>query len=202
MDPEHKYKRIYNPNSNRCQNHDYSEEWFYFITICTKDRQNFLWNIVGWKMILNWMWEIVENDILKLSEYHENLEIDEFIVMPNHIHMIMILKNKNVYTICRDVSQKRLYNSLNKKFTNDNWKGNFSKISPKKWSIWNILKLFKWFLTKKLNKSYGSYIFNFAWQSNYYDRIIRGEKELFNIRKYIQENPQKWELDENNLDNF
>jgi hypothetical protein len=79
MEINYKWNKIYNPNSNRHQNHDYSENWYYFITVCTHNRENHFWNIINWKMILNWIWEIVEEDILKLPMYHENLEIDEFV---------------------------------------------------------------------------------------------------------------------------
>lgn len=188
---EYKFKERYNPKSNRLQNYDYSANGRYFITICTKDRENYFWEIVDWKMILNEIWWIVENEILNIWIFRENVIIDEYMVMPNHVHFVLILDNNE----CRDVLPKRLYEN-----ENNNYNNNFSKISPKKWTIWNIMKLFKWFTTKTINKSQNEIFF--AWQTNYYDRIIRDEDELSRIRKYIDENPEKWEQDKDNEENL
>lgn len=191
MEAEYKFKERYNPKSNRLQNYDYSANGRYFITICTKDRENYFWEIVDWKMILNEIWWIVENEILNIWIFRENVIIDEYMVMPNHVHFVLILDNNE----CRDVLPKRLYEN-----ENNNYNNNFSKISPKKWTIWNIMKLFKWFTTKTINKSQNEIFF--AWQTNYYDRIIRDEDELSRIRKYIDENPEKWEQDKDNEENL
>jgi REP element-mobilizing transposase RayT len=87
----------------------------------------------------------------------------------------------------RDVLPKHLY---------------FSKISPKQWTIWNIVKLFKWYTTKKINRLWDKTHIYFSWQANYYDRIIRDEEGLQRIRKYIVENPLKWEFDKNNAEDL
>ena len=106
MQPDDKFKQKYSPKSSRLQNYDYSSDWWCFITICTKDRENYFGEIVDWKMILNEYGEIVSEDILWISKHYINVEIDEFVVMPNHIHLIIFIVWNNV---CRDVSQKHLY---------------------------------------------------------------------------------------------
>ena len=63
MLPEYKYKQIYNPKSNRLQDYNYSQNWWYFITICTKDRENYFGEIINWKMILNEYGKIAKNII-------------------------------------------------------------------------------------------------------------------------------------------
>ena len=204
----------------RHKNHDYSEDWFYFVTICTKERENFFWEIKDWEMILNWIWEIIKKYWIKIPEHIPNTKLDELIIMPNHIHWIIIINNR------RDVALQRPHNSTNNKNINffDNqdvdiinsemhqdvavqhpyggWNNYYSNISPKKWSLSVIIRSFKSVCTKKINQKFWSDIFNFWWQKSFHDRIIRNEKELFNIRKYISENPQKWELDKNNLKNY
>jgi len=215
MLPEYKYKQIYNPKSNRLQNYDYSSNWWYFITICTKNRENYFGEIVDWKMILNNIWEIVYEEIKNIPILRQNVLLDEFIIMPNHLHMILIINNDLISEKkCRDVSLKHLNNTCkdipkqdvpaehlyggNKYIDRDNWY--YWNISPKKWTIWNIIKLFKSYTTKTINKTQDKIYF--AWQSNYYDRIIRNEDEIQRIRKYILENPLKWELDKNNAENL
>ena len=87
----------------------------------------------------------------------------------------------------RNISTKSWNNS--EKFS----KEYYSNISPNKDSLGNIIKLFKSFFTKNINSKLEKIFF--AWQDNYYERIIRDDKELFKIRLYIENNPKKWEID-------
>jgi len=104
MEIEYKFKEKYNPKSNRLDNYDYSSNWWYFITICTKDREEYFWKIINWEMILNEYWNIVFNEIKNIDN------IDEFIIMPNHIHLILFIEHKNVetsiYGVSKGVSKK------------------------------------------------------------------------------------------------
>jgi len=75
----------------------------------------------------------------------------------------------------------------------------FSKLSPKKYSLSTVVRSYKSAITKWCNvNNYKS----FAWQSRFFERIIRNEKERYNIRKYIEQNPLRWELEKNNPDNI
>ncbi len=190
MQPENKFKQIYNPKSNRFQNFDYSSNWWYFITICTKDRENYFGEIIDWEIILNDFWKIAEKYYLEIPKHFPFVELDEFVIMPNHVHFIIFI----VDDIGRDVAMQHLYD--NDKFT----KEYYSNISPKKWELWTIIRSFKSICTKTINKFQNKT--SFAWQPNYYDRIIRNEEELQKIRKYILENPLKRELDKNNMENI
>jgi hypothetical protein len=101
---------------------------------------------------------------------------------------------------CRYVAIQYLYGKG--KNGNDgrrNSKEYFSKISPKKWELWTIIRSFKSICTREINRLNNWF---FAWQSNYYDRIIRNENELQRIQKYIIENPLKWKFDKNNTENL
>ena len=182
-----RFKNKFNSNSNRMNSFDYSENWYYFVTICTKQRENKFWEIKDWIMMINGLWKLVYDEILNIPKYRENVVLDEFIIMPNHIHLILFLNNGKNISVCRDVLSKHLYTDA-REF--------YSVISPRKWTLWNIIKLFKWYCTKRINKNLKTF---FSWQSNYYDRIIRDEKELEKIRKYIIENPLKREWDKNNI---
>ena len=97
MDPNYKFREKYNPKSNRLQNYDYSQNWGYFITICTHERQHYFGEIIDWKMIMNEYWKIVEKEILNTKTIRKNVILDDFIIMPNHVHMVIIINNVNVY---------------------------------------------------------------------------------------------------------
>jgi REP element-mobilizing transposase RayT len=108
--------------------------------------------------------------------------------MPNHIHWIIIIdKNDNVETRHCLVSTN---NELKQNRFQNQWK----------WTISSIIWSFKSICTKTINKSQNKIFF--SWQPNYYDRIIKNEEELQKIRKYIKENPLKWDLDKNNTENI
>ena len=185
MQPEYKYKGIYNPKSNRLQNYDYSSNWGYFITICTKNRENYFGEIIDGKIILNDFWKIAEKFWLEIPKHFPFVVLDEFVIMPNHIHGIIIIDKQ----IIVETRQCLVSTERNNRFQNQ-WK----------WSISSIIWSFKSICTKTINKSQNKIFF--AWQANYYDRIIRNEDELQRIRKYIIENPLKWELDKDNTENL
>ena len=182
-----KFRSKYRIQSNRHPEWNYSDNWYYFITIWTKNKIYYFGEIVEWKMVLNDAGVIVENEILQTSKIRKNVTIDEYIVMPNHVHMIVIIDNSNdngitVETHCNASLHKNLNASLHK----------WNKFWPQFNNIWTIVRWFKWTCTKQINKKHKSHSFNFAWQPNYHDRIIRNEKELNTIRKYIKDNLRKW----------
>lgn len=206
MKSEYKFNYKYNPKSNRLENYNYSESGLYFITICTKDKQEYFWEIINWKMILNEYWKIVEKYYLEIPEVFWYVITDQFIIMPNHIHFIFFL-NK-----CRDVDLSHLKNSKNNLNSKNRdainghlyREGNGNKwwfawnrnCMIEKW-LWKIINWYKWRCTFEMNKLNEKIYF--AWQSNYYDRIIRDkDNELDRIRKYIVYNPLKWKDNKEN----
>ncbi len=205
MDPEFKFQWKYNPKSNRLQGFDYSSQWWYFITICTKDRQNFFGEILNGKMILNDFWKIAEKYYLEITKHFPFVILDEFVIMPNHIHGIIIIDTQP-FVETKDIlflnenSQSVETKSVETKNLSSLPSSQSHQIP--KWTsktIWSIIRWFKIGVTK-YTREYTN-IFQ-IWQPNYYDRIIRNENELDNIRKYIIENPLKWEIDKNNTENI
>jgi len=184
-----KFKNKYKIESVRLKDYDYSQNGIYFLTICTKNREEYFGSIVNKEMILNEMGKIAENFWKEIPNHFSNMRLDEFVVMPNHVHgIIEILCDKHAR---RDEAMPRLYNGAYPKM---------SKISPMPGSLSVILGSYKSIITKTIRKKI-PYIF-FAWQSRYYDRIIRNEIELNRIREYIFNNPAKWEEDRNNPENL
>ncbi|NJP03703.1 transposase, partial [Candidatus Gracilibacteria bacterium] len=93
-----KFKNKYRIKSNRLQGYDYASDGAYFLTICTRDRENLFGNIEGGKMFLNELGNIVQKEWVKTGVIRKNIWVDEFVVMPNHIHGILVIEN-NTNTI-------------------------------------------------------------------------------------------------------
>lgn len=90
-DPEYKFHDKYRVPSNRLKGYDYSSDGAYFITICTKNRENYFGEIIGGKMVVNEAGKILQNQILDIENHFDYVMVDEFIVMPNHVHLIILL---------------------------------------------------------------------------------------------------------------
>ena len=138
------------------------------------------------KMILNEIGKTAEGFWKEIPNHFQNVELDYFIIMPNHLHGIIIINCTrrdvacNVSTIQNNISPMQ-------------------NISPKKGSLAVIIRSFKSAVAKAVHESG---LKHFAWQLRFYDRIIRNEKELYNIRRYIKQNPLRWELDKDKPENI
>ncbi len=150
----------------RLKEYDYSNNAYYFITICVNDKSEVFGKVENNSVILNNYGFIIEKNLYDLLKRFKSVEIDYYVIMPNHFHCIFILENE---------SDKR------------------------KVSISNIIGALKSITTIELHKKGLS---DFRWQRSFYDRIIRNEKELFNIRRYIEQNPLRWELEKENPQNL
>lgn len=157
----------------RLKEFDYSQSSYYFVTICMKNRNEFFSHIVNSELILTKFGKILDDVWNNLPKYY-NVELDYYIVMPDHFHGIVIIDN--TLNVKDDKGKDPL--------TLSDIIGKFKSYSSRK--IRNLL----------VNKD------EFEWQKSFYDRIIRNDKELYNIRKYIQENPLRWDIEKNNPENL
>lgn len=160
--------------SNRLKGYDYRQPGAYFITICTKNMYILFGRIVAGEMILNSYGIIAFDEMYKLSQTYPQLLIysDEVIIMPNHIHAILWIREVGA---TETVAQKAT-----------------DGIIPG--SLGAIVGQYKSRVTKSINRlrrTPGKEI----WQRNYFDRIIRNDKELLAIKKYIIDNPLQWSED-------
>ena len=154
-----------NRKPTRLKDYDYGKDGYYFITICTKDRQNILSEIVGEGFPLPQLTtygKIAEKYILSVNRKYPNINTEKYVVMPNHIHIIFSVNNDG--------------------------RGDPSP------TIVNAVGWLKYSITKQINQIYGS-VGNKIFQRSFHDRIIRGEKDYLEICEYIENNPQKWEED-------
>jgi len=171
------FRNKYRIESTRYRGYDYSSPGKYFITICTKNKISYFGEVVNGKMILSELGQIAEKFWLEIPGHFPNIDLDEFIIMPDHIHGIIIIKapnlgfqsNPSVQTPKLGVSTAKL------------------GVSTAKLGVSTIINQFKRICTITI-KTRG---FDFAWQPLYYDHIIRTRIELYRIRKYICENPEK-----------
>ena len=151
MNIENKYKWKYNPKSIRLQNWDYSWDWYYFVTICTKNRENYFWKIIDWKMILSDLGKIIQKFYLEIPNHFDNVKLDEYIIMPNHIHWIIIIDNNNT----NNVETRQCIIPVETRYclvsTGKNiWKNRFQNQWKK--TLSSIIWSFKSICTKTINK--------------------------------------------------
>jgi len=208
-----KYKNKYRIESARLKNWNYANNGYYFITICTLDRERLFGEVVNGKMVLNEFGRLVRRFWREIPKHFPGVDLDQYIVMPNHLHGIIVIDRETsgipTNVRGRDVAMQRLYvgneTHMKNRTTNDGkrYAGKFpkmSKISPKSGSLSVIIRSYKSIVSDTIAKQYSDNIF--AWQTRFYDHIIRNEKSLNRIRQYIIDNPIKWELDRNNPENL
>ena len=157
----------------RIPEYDYTQPGAYFVTICTWQRECIFGEVVDEKMRLNGYGEIVETCWNELKGHYENIEMDEMIVMPNHIHGII-----NIVGATLAVAQKERPAKLGHVV------GGFKSLSVK-------------CCLEHIKRKKPGMILGKLWQRNYYEHVIRDDVELAKTREYIVNNPMKWELDEN-----
>lgn len=169
--------------SLRLKAYDYSQSGAYFITVCAYNRQCLFGGIKDGMVILNESGEIVKKEWQKTGEIRPNIGIDVFIVMPNHLHGIIIIKPV-VGAHCNVPLQNKMVQTEKFGYSTKN-------------SIPTIVKLFKSTATKQINELRRLPAVA-VWQRNYYEHIIRNEDELNRVRQYIIGNPLQWEYDSEN----
>ncbi len=174
--------QLHHRRSIRLQGYDYTAAGAYFITICSYQREHIFGEVVDGEMKLNEWGEIARAEWLKTAELRPQVELfeDEFVVMPNHVHGIVWLKE--------DVGTRRRRVPTEK----------FGK--PVSGSIPTIVRAYKSAVTYAINKSQNSRG-SVIWQRNYYEHIIRDERELDLIARYIYYNPFNWQVDRDNPEN-
>ena len=180
------FKNKYRIESSRLKGYNYSTPGAYYVTIVTKNRKCLFGNIENNKMIYNEVGKIVDNFWSEIPIHFPYVNMDEYVIMPNHLHGIIFIDETikpAILTIVEtpDVETPKLGVS-----TND------LKIRQ---PVGVIINQFKRACTIEIRKIEN----NFGWQSRFHDRIIRDENELNRIRQYIINNPLNWKSDEHFL---
>jgi len=189
---------IHNRRSVRLSGYDYSKEGAYFITICADAGQYLFGDIVNEEMVLNKMGQIAYDELLKTPELRLYVSLDVFVIMPNHMHGIILLNYDTngrglLHTPSPDVTPTKNINLVDEGVCNtplQHWPPpNFR--SPSK-NIGAIVRGYKSTVTKQINllDDIGT-----VWQRNYHEHIIRDEKSYQKISNYIISNPKNWKED-------
>ena len=175
-----RFQNKYRIPSARLQNWDYGRHAAYFVTICTARRQHYFGDIVDGIMQLSAIGEMVNTEWLKTFEMRPdmNLTMDEYIIMPNHFHAIIII-GENEYNNARRDAMHCV--STGKK----------NQFGPQSKNLASIIRGFKIGVTKNARQIHA----DFAWQSRYHDHIIRNDASHNRIKQYIINNPANWDKD-------
>jgi putative transposase len=167
--------------STRMREYDYSRSGWYFITLCTKNRIEWFGDVIGEKMVLSEYGKIAERQWLWLARQYDYVRLDEFVIMPNHLHGIVVIESgrdnpRVVPTGVVPMGYSRRHNLLSKS-----------------------VNAFK---TTTLKLIHQQNLMEFVWQRSFYDHLIRRDDSQKSIRDYIANNPMKWHLDRTNPENL
>jgi len=181
----------YSTESGRKIGWNYSSPGIYFITICILNHNNFLGKIIDGQMVYKRCGEIVKEELLKTFEIRKNLKLIDWVVMPNHVHVLFSVGDFQVETpglasLHEDSKQISVISS------HKNHPEFFKNMEIKSKQIVSVaIQQFKGAVKRKTNKEN---LF-FAWQTRYYDEIIDNQKRLELIKLYIKNNPKNWQKD-------
>ena len=148
----------YNPDKHhrrsiRLQGYDYSQPGIYFITLCTQNRECLFGEILNGEMRLNEFGKIAHQCWLEIPQHFPHVQLDEFVVMPDHIHGIIVLNNIVVVVVgVQNIEPLQNQNA-------------YQHIIPR--SIGSIIRGFKIGVTKKFRQNTDIYV---VWQRNYYEQ--------------------------------
>jgi REP element-mobilizing transposase RayT len=180
FDPQKHHRR-----SIRLQGYNYSQAGAYFVTIVAWQREILFGEILngetpqGGDVVLNDFGKIIQEEWEQTAVIRPNVELGEYVVMPNHFHGILVFTNDDAYTV-----------------------GATRRVAPTKTklqsgSLGAVIGQFKSIVTKRINRLRGVEGVP-VWQRNYYEHIIRNESEMDRISRYIESNPMRWADDDEN----
>jgi REP element-mobilizing transposase RayT len=186
------YRAKYRVESARLNGWDYSSNAHYFVTICTKSWICFFGEVIDGTMNLSTIGEIAAEEWQKTEQIRPNVRLDEWVIMPNHIHGIIVIENE-IATESNDKRNTIVETSRWDVSKTRHRRASTGQLLPN--SLSSIIGQFKSVCTKRIRKYE---LPKFAWQPRFYDHIIRSEESLNKAREYIRNNPLKWESDKNN----
>ena len=185
MEPDHKHRLR---QHTRLPEFDYSQPGSYFVTIVTQARRLIFGEIFNGEMAVNELGKIVAQTWFEIPGHFPTVELGEFVIMPNHIHGIITIVDEATHAsqLHRDASQLP---------------GNEGLVTPGRpqgpspSSLGAIIGSFKSASTKMAHRQ-ANYEYKTLWQQNYYEHVIRDDKDFESIHAYILANPMNWEKDE------
>ncbi|MCZ8198588.1 MAG: transposase [Flavobacterium sp.] len=187
---QNKFKNKYRISSTRLQTWDYSNNGAYFITICTQNREHFFGNIQNGIMQLSEIGKLAEQYWMEIPNHFSFIELGNFVVMPNHVHGILII-NKIDNPILSSTESVETRQCLVSTIKSNTTIGSSRFQNQGKNTISSIVGSYKSIVTKMSRQIHS----DFGWQSRFHDHIIRNSKSFNNIQNYIFDNPLNWKSD-------
>jgi REP element-mobilizing transposase RayT len=171
-----RFKDKYRVESARLKGYDYGSPGEYFVTICTDNWTCVLGDVVRGEARLSPIGQIVAEEWEKTPKIRQNVRLDAWIIMPNHLHGIILIEKSLVETHC-DASLRGQ-----------------NTFGPQRNNLGSIIRGFKSAATKRIH---AAGFMEFGWQSRFYEHVIRDGNDLDRVRGYISNNPANWADDEN-----
>jgi len=186
----------YKKKSPRNEKWDYSSPAIYFVTFCTYKHGNRFGNIEGNEILLSDIGVIVNDEILKTFEIRENIKLHDYVIMPNHVHILFEILplvetprwgvSNEMNTVSNEIiiqSIKQIQNFHKPQIASLKWKKN---------TVGSIINQIKSISTKRIKKIPKE----FGWQGRYYDEIIKDKNHYWKTKRYFKNNVVNWEKDE------
>lgn len=164
----------YRVGSARLRGWNYGSSGWYFVTVCTREFYCWLGEVLGGEVRLSEAGEVVADELRNTEKARSDVVLDRYVVMPNHLHAIIVIENK--------IEPRRVPLASVE-----------SRLRPG--SLGSVVGQFKSVCTKRIR---ANGLRDFAWQTRYHDHIIRNQTALANIRTYITQNPTNWTPNKNN----
>jgi putative transposase len=212
-----------NRKSIRIKGYDYSQNGAYFVTICTHNKLCLFGQVESGKMVLNALGLLIESIWRQIPSHYRTVLIDEFVVMPNHIHGIIRLQdrreqlgvmNHSPTQMAHDSNVGALLGVINHAPTQIDANVGAQFIAPQinpaaqfiapktreaQPTLGEVVRAFK-ARASQASKTICAVDSKILWQRNYYEHVVRNEPDLQVIREYINNNPKQWHLDKENPD--
>lgn len=187
-DPERHHRR-----SIRVKGYDYAQAGAYFVTVCTQGRQCLFGDVAAGEMRLNEFGQIVLDCWLDLPRHYPHVALDAFVVMPNHVHAVVMLIDDVEGVVGAGFKPAPTANAAAD--------AGMEKPGKQRHGLPEVVRAFKTFSARRVNALRASPGLP-LWQRNYYEHIIRNDAALDRIRAYIAANPAVWEKDPENPAGF
>ncbi len=188
------YQNKYRIKSARLEGYDYRQAGLYFITICTYNREHYFGEIVDSEMQLSNIGVLADVFWHEIKNHKKNIELHQFVVMPNHIHGILEIMDGGNGIGCRDDACIVSTTTSVATSPQQSETHKMAALSPKSGSVSRVIGSYKSAVTKHAHRLGHE----FEWQTRFYDHIIRNKNDYFRIQNYIKNNPYNWDIDKLN----
>ena len=177
------FKDTYRIEPERLSRWNYRDPGAYFVTISTQEHKHLLGEIRDGEMHYSKCGEIAQLHLRFLAQHYHNISLDHFVVMPNHVHVIILIEGKHQFS---PTSELHAAVATCPRDT----------ISPASGSLGAVVRSYKSGVARECHLAGYE---EFVWQSRYYDHIIRSDASLNAVRQYIEDNPRNWPHDPDRL---